>query len=368
VEELERIERFERLLSADGALLLKFWMHVSKKVQRQRFKELEDDRLTRWRLRDDDWHKHGLYDRYRHVSEEALQRTSSAESPWIVVDSADARHRNLTIGRELLEGMRRKLAEEPERRISPARTAHTADGADTENAITAIDLSKKLSAKRYPELLEKYQGKLNRLVRDSRFKERALVLALEGVDAAGKGGAIERVLQALDARTYRVVPVAAPTQDERAQPYLWRFWRHMPRWGHISIFDRSWYGRVLVERVERFCTPNDWQRAYGEINDFEEQLHEHGTVVCKFWLQVSQEVQLQRFKEREAIGYKRYKITEEDWRNRKKWPEYAAAAAEMVDRTSTEHAPWKLVPATDKMFARVEVLKTVVKRLEEALS
>ncbi|MBS2028908.1 MAG: polyphosphate:AMP phosphotransferase [Deltaproteobacteria bacterium] len=366
VEELERIERFERLLTADGALLLKFWLHLSKKAQRKRFEALQDDKLTRWRVTKVDWQKHAHYDRYREVSEETLRRTSTGEAPWIVIDGADERYRNLTVGRELLEAMRRRLKGDrpkPKSKRQP-RTSTAVDGV---NALSALDLDKELDSKRYPELLEKYQGKLNRLVRDKRFQDRALVVAFEGVDAAGKGGAIERVISALDARWYRVVPVAAPTEEERAQPYLWRFWRRLPRVGHVTLFDRSWYGRVLVERVEGYASTEAWSRAYGEINDFEAQLNDHGTVVSKFWLQISPDVQLERFKEREAISYKRYKITPDDWRNRRKWEAYQEAAAEMVDRTSTEIAPWTLVPATDKQFARVHVLKTLTRQLERAL-
>ena len=189
----------------------------------------------------------------------------------------------------------------------------------------------------------------------------------EGSDAAGKGGAIRRITGALDARQYHIVPIAAPTEEERAQPYLWRFWRHIPRRGMLSIFDRSWYGRVLVERVEGFCSEADWMRAYGEINDFEEQLAANQTVLVKFWLQISGDEQLRRFKERERTSFKRFKITEEDWRNRKKWDAYHRAICDMVDRTSTGNAPWTLVEANDKNYARVKILRTVCERLEEAL-
>jgi polyphosphate kinase 2 (PPK2 family) len=193
------------------------------------------------------------------------------------------------------------------------------------------------------------------------------VLVFEGVDAAGKGGAIRRVTAALDARQYVTVPVAAPTDEERAHPYLWRFWRHVPPFGGITIFDRSWYGRVLVERVEGYTTVADWMRAYDEINQFEEQLTEGSAVVVKFWLQISKQEQLRRFRAREKVAFKQFKITPEDWRNRKKWDAYEKAVCDMVDRTSTEIAPWTLVEAEDKKYARVKVLKTIVKRLEAAL-
>ena len=205
------------------------------------------------------------------------------------------------------------------------------------------------------------------LTLDPRFKDITVLAVFEGNDAAGKGGAIRRITSAVDARQYQVVPIAAPTEEERAQPYLWRFWRHIPRKGRITIFDRSWYGRVLVERVEKFCSEFDWMRAYHEINDFEAQLVRHQTVVVKFWLTISKEEQLRRFKEREKIGFKRFKITDEDWRNRDKWDAYEQAIGDMVDRTSTEAAPWTLVEANDKNFARIKVLKTLCQRIEAAI-
>jgi polyphosphate kinase 2 (PPK2 family) len=203
-------------------------------------------------------------------------------------------------------------------------------------------------------------------MRDKRMRGHALMVVFEGNDAAGKGGAIRRVTGALDPRQYRTVPIAAPTEEERAQPYLWRFWRHVPGRGQFTIFDRSWYGRVLVERVEGFCSQADWLRAYGEINDFEEQLHNYGIVLVKFWLSIDKDTQMQRFKEREEVSFKRYKITEEDWRNRDKWDHYVDAVDDMVDRTSTEIAPWTLVEANDKRYARVKVLRTINEALEAA--
>jgi polyphosphate kinase 2 (PPK2 family) len=205
------------------------------------------------------------------------------------------------------------------------------------------------------------------LTRDAKFKDITVIAMFEGNDAAGKGGAIRRITSALDARQYNIVPIAAPTEEERAQPYLWRFWRHIPRRGRVTIFDRSWYGRVLVERVEGFCSKTDWMRAYSEINDFEAQLVRHNIVVVKFWLTISKEEQLRRFKEREKIGFKRFKITEEDWRNREKWDAYEQAVCDMVDRTSTEIAPWTLVEANDKNFARIKILKTLCRQIEAAM-
>src|SRR5205823_240469 len=266
----------------------------------------------------------------------------------------DGRYRYLTVGKILLDALRTTLAPRP---ATPkhAITPPAPSVIDNVKLIRDLDLLKKLPVKDYDRALEKHQGKLATLTRHKRFAKHSLILVFEGVDAAGKGGAIRRVTGALDARQYVTVPVAAPTEEERAFPYLWRFWRKVPRYGGITIFDRSWYGRVLVERVESYCSEFDWRRAYEEINQFEEQLVDDGTVLCKFWLQVSKAEQYKRFKAREKTPFKRFKITPEDWRNRQKWGAYEQAVADMVERTSTELAPWTLIEADDKHFARIKV-------------
>ncbi len=233
--------------------------------------------------------------------------------------------------------------------------------------VSRLDLSQKLDKETYEAELDRWQRRLALLTRGKRDEHISVVAVFEGADAAGKGGAIRRITGALDAREYRTVPIAAPTEEEREQPYLWRFWRHLPRKGKLAIFDRSWYGRVLVERVEGFASTADWMRAYTEINDFEEQLVRSRTVLVKFWLQVSQEEQLRRFKEREQTPFKRFKITAEDWRNREKWDAYQRAVCDMVDRTSTEIAPWTLVEAEDKYFARIKVLKTLCEAIAKEI-
>jgi polyphosphate kinase 2 (PPK2 family) len=238
---------------------------------------------------------------------------------------------------------------------------------DGRTLMSELDLALTLADKDYDNALAKWQGRLSELVRDPRFKGRSLVCAFEGADAAGKGGTIRRIGAALDARQYQVTPVAAPTDEERAQPHLWRFWRHVPRQGHIALFDRTWYGRVLVERVEGFCSENDWLRAYTEINDFEHEMAEAGVIEVKFWLQISQAEQLKRFKAREKIEFKRFKITDEDWRNREKWDAYQQAICDMVERTSTGNAPWRLVEANDKNYARIKILRTLCERVEAEL-
>ena len=278
------------------------------------------------------------------------------------MEGTDDRYRSLTVGKVLLEALQKKLAstDKQEMPVAPMVRVDT----DGRNVLSELDLKLRLTDQRYESQLAKWQGRLAELARDPRFKGRSLVCAFEGADAAGKGGAIRRIGAALDARQYQVIPVAAPTEEERAQPYLWRFWRHLPRLGHAAIFDRTWYGRVLVERVEGFCAENDWLRAYTEINDFEHELADSGVIVVKFWLQISQEEQLRRFKEREKVAFKRFKITEEDWRNREKWAAYQQAICDMVERTSTGNAPWSVIEANDKNYARVKILRTLCERLE----
>jgi polyphosphate:AMP phosphotransferase len=365
-KKLPEITRFERMLADEGALVVKLWLHLSKTAQKERFKKLEKDPRTAWRVTSKDWANHQRYDRFREVSERVLRETSTAEAPWMVIPAADARYRNLAVGRTLLEAVKKRL--EQGKNATPIRAAAPAPPPiDKKNVIDQLDLKLSLTDARYQKRLSKLQARLNSLSSDKRFRDKACVLVFEGNDAAGKGGAIRRVTQALDARYYDVVPIAAPTEEERAQPYLWRFWRHVPRRGHFAIFDRSWYGRVLVERVEGFTPEVDWMRGYREIVDFEDALTRFGVVVVKFWLAISKEEQLKRFKDREKTSFKRFKITKEDWRNRGKWDAYERAVCDVVDRTSTERAPWHLVEANDKRWARVKILDCVTSAIDKAL-
>jgi polyphosphate kinase 2 (PPK2 family) len=211
------------------------------------------------------------------------------------------------------------------------------------------------------------QARLAGLHQQAAAKKISTLLVFEGPDAAGKGGVIRRITEALDARYYKVFPFAAPTDVENAQHYLWRFWNCIGRAGRMGIFDRSWYGRVLVERIERFAGDDEWRRAFAEINDFEEQLIEHGIVLLKFWLQISKEEQLRRFKEREDISWKRWKLSEEDWRNRERWDDYALAAHEMIQQTSVMKSPWVLVENENKAYGRIKVLTAVCNALERSV-
>lgn len=353
-EALDRIVTFEKMISNEGVVVVKFWLHLSKDEQRERFEELESDPKTSWRVTKHDWKFAKRYDKFRKISEEALRKTDTAEAPWHIVEATDHRHRNLTVGRTLLQRITEALAAKPAPKPEPDKPK-----IEKPNILTKLDLKLKVTEAKYEDELPRMQGKIARRTRDLHDENKSLLLVFEGADAAGKGGAIRRLTQAMDARNYRVISVAAPTEEERAHPYLWRFWRHLPRLGRVTIYDRSWYGRVLVERLEGFCRKEEWQRAYNEINDFEAQLTEFGIILIKFWLTISPQEQLRRFQEREETPYKQYKITPEDWRNRGKWDAYEAAAVEMIEKTSTRHAPWVLVEANDKLHARLKILKTV---------
>jgi AMP-polyphosphate phosphotransferase len=388
--ELDGIRAFEQMLVDDGAVLVKLWFHLSKKGQKKRLRDLEKDKLTRWRVGAEDWKNFARYDDYRQVSEHVLRETSTGAAPWLVIDGSDPNYRALAAGRALLAAIRARLDAAKRAAKTNRKTNGKANGkangmtnggasaappsavsmlrtVDTAGILKNLPFEERLSKEKYATKIVKCQAKLGRLSRSPRMKKRAVVAVFEGMDAAGKGGAIRRVTQAIDARQFDVIPIAAPTDEERAQPYLWRFWRNLPRLGRFTIFDRSWYGRVLVERVEGFATENAWSRAYLEINEFEEQLTEHGVVVVKFWLAVTKEEQLKRFKEREATRRKQFKITSEDWRNRKKWDDYVVAASDMIDRTSTSYAPWTIIEANDKHLARVRIIETLNARLADEL-
>jgi len=290
-----------------------------------------------------------------------LDKTNTAKAPWYVIDSTDDNFRDLKVASIIRDALQSRLAHPPK----PIKSERIEQ--QYEDALGAVDLSQTLSKKQYKKQLAKYQRRLHELMHKAYDQGVSTVLAFEGWDAGGKGGAIRRLTSALPVRSYKLVPIAAPTSEEKARHYLWRFWRHMSLAGRAVIFDRTWYGRVTVERIEGFATDAEWQRAYREINDFERQLRHRGILVLKFWMHISPEEQLARFQAREVTSYKKYKITDEDYRNRGKWDDYVLAINEMVAKTSTEHAPWHLVPANDKRFARIYVLKTVCDGLESIL-
>jgi polyphosphate:AMP phosphotransferase len=373
-EKLERIVHFEKALADEGALVVKFWMHLSHKAQKKRLEKLESDPLTRWQVGEQDWNHWRMYDKFLAAGERIIQRTSRGHAPWTIVEGQDSRYRSATVlttvrdavARHLeVRAAARKMADDLKRQ--PPLPPEPSALAGQPSILSSLDMTVACSPEDYTRRLQEQRGRLARLHQKAKDKGISTVLVFEGGDAAGKGGTIRRLTAALNARDVQIIPIAAPSEEERAQHYLWRFWRHLSRAGRVTVFDRSWYGRVLVERVEGFCSPEAWQRAYAEINDFEEQLVEHGTVLCKFWLHITQEEQLKRFQARETVDYKKWKLTDEDWRNREKWPLYEQAVNDMVEKTSINLAPWTLVEANDKNHARVKVLTTVCDALEARL-
>lgn len=387
---LEEIAAFEELLAADGMVIVKFWMHLGKAAQKARLEALAADPLQAWRVDDRDWAQWKQHAELVRAGEEMLLRTSTGHAPWHIVEGSDPRYRRLRVGNIVLGAFEHRLAEgegapQPEAAPVVAEGAGDEAGEDAPEALVAADpepaptpirprsllrdvaMGKNVPKGRYERDLARLQGRLNQLQRRALAAGVSLVAVFEGWDAAGKGGAIRRMTAALDARHYRVLPFAAPTDEERARHYLWRFWRHLGSSGSVTIFDRSWYGRVLVERIEGFATAAEWQRAYAEINHFERQLVEAGIVVVKFWLHITPDEQAKRFEARQNTPYKQWKITDEDWRNRARWDDYELAVHDMIERTSTARAPWVVVPGDHKRRARLVVLRSVCAALEARL-
>jgi AMP-polyphosphate phosphotransferase len=366
---LRKIAWFEGQLAADGALIVKIWLNLGKSAQRKRLQELESDTRTAWRVTPEDWKSQRDYDRLARLSERMRSTTHQPSAPWYVVNAEDPRARNLSVADILLSRFRihvrararaASAKERRRKRIVPIRPSGL-------RRLLSLSLENKLSQPSYEKKRDKWLGRLNKVVRAAGQERRSIVWVFEGWDAAGKGGAIRRLTDAIDARDFRVIPVSKPNDEEKAHHYLWRFWRHVPRAGMVTIYDRSWYGRVLVERIEGFAAEAEWKRAYRELNEFERELAEHGVIVLKFWLHIGKEEQLRRFRSREATLYKRHKMNAEDWRNRRKWQAYEISVGDMIALTSTRHAPWHLVAANNKRHARLEIIKTSCRQIEAAL-
>ena len=368
--EMKRIADSERMLTRDGSLVVKFWLHMPEKAQRTRLKKLKRDDPDLWKTlpRKGDLTKH--YRSFEAVAERMIRLTDTGATPWYLIEATNHRYRDLTIGRTLLRSIRNRLNQPVVEAddIPPSDAPSLPDEPSARiTVLDQVDLERTLDPETYKKHLSNLQGEIHDLAWKAYRSKRSTVMVFEGADAGGKGGAIRRITGGIDSRLYRTIPVAAPTDEEKAHHYLWRFWRHLPRAGRITIYDRSWYGRVLVERVEGFATAPEWQRSYAEINRFEEQLVNSGVIVLKFWVHISPEEQLARFKQREETPHKQHKITDEDWRNRERWDDYLLAVNEMVVRTSTEYAPWILVPGNNKKFARTFVLEQVRNTLKKVL-
>ena len=381
-EAFHSINSFEEQLTDDGTVIIKLFLDISKKEQKKRFDKLQKNKETAWRVTQGDLERNAKYNEYAAMMEDMLFKTDTDYAPWTIIEATDRRFATVKIYTtvvkamadqiEKLERQRKKdtADQETDDHMNVSEVAREADKELRELQVSILskaDLSLKYTREEYEAKLDKLQKKIEKLHGELYRRRIPVVLGFEGWDAGGKGGAIKRLTAKMDARGYAVNPTASPNDIEKAHHYLWRFWRTMPKAGHVAIFDRTWYGRVMVERIEGFCTKEEWQRAYKEINDMEKDLCDAGAIVIKFWMHIDKDEQERRFKERQENPEKQWKITDEDWRNREKWDQYEDAVNEMLLRTSTDYAPWVVVEGNDKYYARVKVLKTVVDAIEERL-
>ena len=360
------IRSFEKQLVDAGTVIVKIFLHISQAEQRKRFMKLQSSPSTAWRITDYDWQKHENYGECLSVASEMLKKTHSEFAPWTAVGADNWRSANIRIFKTVIEAVEGRI-----RQLESAGASARPSPPDLEKTPTGmlkrVDLTKSMKKSDYRKALKKYQARVKNLEHEVHRRRIPVVLVYEGWDAAGKGGNIKRLVQNMDPRGYEVIPIAAPNDIELAHHYLWRFWNRMPKTGHITIFDRSWYGRVLVERIEGFCSEHEWKRAYREINEMEEHLTNFGAVILKFWMHVDKDEQLSRFEDRKKNPHKRWKLAAEDWRNREKWDAYEEAVEEMIHRTSTPGAPWVIVESNSKYYARIKGLKTVTRKLESRL-
>jgi len=359
------INIFEKQLVHDGTVIIKFFLHISKQEQKRRFKDLLNNPATAWKVTDEDWAHHKQYKKYVHAIEEMLAGTDTEYAHWTIVEAHCRRYATIKIFNTILNAVEHELElrKNKSSKIIVERTK-IALLEKQESILDRVDLSLSISREDYEQALKKYQEKIRDLAHEVFIKKLPVVIVYQGWDAAGKGGNIKRLVTAMDPRGYEVVSIGAPNDLEKSHHYLWRFWLKAPKAGHITVFDRSWYGRILVERIEGFCTEEEWRRAYREINEMEEQWLNCGIVIIKFWLHIDPEEQLRRFKAREETPHKHWKINAEDWRNREKWDQYKIAVDDMLRKTSTNNAPWTIVEANCKLYARLKTLKTVISQIE----
>ena len=363
-ERVSSVRRFERSLTDNGYLVLKFFLQISRKEQKKRLDDLQSSEDTAWQVGDYDLWENKHYDKCEKVFDTFLEDTSTSTSPWYVVDAKSKKWAELQIMETMVAG------------IDMALKNHTLTVPLIQNTFPLIPMPKlseipldvTISPEDYKSELKELQAHLKDLHNQAYRKRIPIIIAYEGWDAAGKGGNIKRLTSALDPRGYEVIPIASPKPYEKNRHFLWRFWTRLPKTGHFAIFDRTWYGRVMVERLEGFCSENDWQRAYNEINEFEKKLSNWGAVIVKFWVHIDSDTQLARFTDRQNNPEKQWKITDEDWRNREKWDLYEKAVDEMIAKTSTTYAPWHILQSNDKHYARVQALRIVTEALEEALN
>lgn len=360
---VESIRHFERQLTDNGYLVIKLFLHIGKKEQEKRIAHLAEKKDTRWRVSSNDEWQNKHYDTCLEAFDFYLKDTNTSLAPWYIIDAQSKKWAELQALEILNEGIEVALANHATavpilQNVFPLKKMPL---------LSEVDLDQTIEDEEYRKELHQLQERLGELHNRLYRKKVPVIIAYEGWDAAGKGGNIKRVTGALDPRGYEVHPIASPEPHEKARHYLWRFWTRLPKTGHIAIFDRTWYGRVMVERLEGFCSENDWKRAYNEINEFEKELSDWGAVIIKFWVQIDKDTQLARFKERQETPEKQWKITDEDWRNREKWDQYEGAVNEMIQKTSTTYAPWHILESVDKKYARIKALKIIIEELEKVL-
>lgn len=362
-KKIESIKRFERQLTDNGYLVMKFFFHISQKEQKKRIDALNSDKNTSWRVGEKDSWQNRHYDKCLAVFDRYLNDTNAPADPWYIIDAKSRKWAQLQVLETLVSGIDTALKNS----AMAVPLLQNVFPLEKMPKLDEIDLDKAVTQDEYRAELDRMQEKLGHLHNKLYRKKVPVIIAYEGWDAAGKGGNIKRITEALDPRGFEVHPIASPEPHEKARHYLWRFWNRLPKTGHVAVFDRTWYGRVMVERLEGFCRENDWQRAYNEINEFEKELADWGAVIIKFWVQIDKDTQLARFNERQNTPSKQWKITEEDWRNREKWDLYESALKEMLQKTNTAYAPWHILESNDKRYARLKALKIVIEAIEKAL-
>lgn len=362
-ERIDSVNKFERTLCDNGYVVMKFFMHISEKEQRKRLEALEEDKNTKWRVSKADKRQNRHYDEYFDNYSRLMKKTNQSIAPWYVINATDKKWAELQILEFLNEGIDTALLNHG-KAVPILQNTYALEKMPL---LKDIDLNKELTEEEYRAELKFCQDRLSELHNIIYRKKIPVIIAYEGWDAAGKGGNIKRVTSALDPRGYEVFPIASPEPHEKNRHFLWRFWTRLPKDGHIAIYDRTWYGRVMVERLEGFCSENDWRRAYNEINEFERELYDWGAIIIKFWVQIDKDTQLERFTDRQNTPEKQWKITDEDWRNREKWDLYEEAIDEMIKKTSTDFAPWHILESNDKKYARIKALRTVIAAIEERL-
>ena len=362
-KKVESIKRFERQLTDNGYLVMKFFFHISQKEQKKRIDALKSDKNTSWRVGEKDSWQNRHYDKCLSVFDRYLNDTNLPADPWYIIDAKSRKWAQLQVLETLASGIDTALKNS----AMAVPLLQNVFPLERMPKLDEIDLDKAVTQEEYRAELDRLQERLGHLHNKLYRKKVPVIIAYEGWDAAGKGGNIKRITEALDPRGFEVHPIASPEPHEKARHYLWRFWNRLPKTGHIAVFDRTWYGRVMVERLEGFCRENDWQRAYNEINEFERELADWGAVIIKFWVQIDKDTQLARFNERQNTPAKQWKITEEDWRNREKWDLYEGAVNGMRQRANTTYAPWHILESNDKRYARLKALRIVIESIEKAL-